>query len=428
MSAAEPLPASTEVPEAPPAAGAAAPDGLSVRALSLSGETLLAAAEVGTTTVCELKSRLPPLLPGQVYRITCGERVLEDPEVLEELRSLATDGELLLHAVADRGPNAQQELDMALIEAAGALDAERVTRLLAAGASAAFVHDPPGVWGSQDKKSALHMALPAPRGEARSTIIEALIAAGADVNAVRASSDWRGCGSSESAFEMALPEAIQDARLLQLFLDAGADPNTSSTHTVHSMRTDGCSVKFVLNRAAETGCLEAVRTLLRARAEVDAVSKENFSNERGFNRHMEETAFHAACRRGHTSVAALLLEGGALVDNVRVDLEQEEVTPTRERTTDDPRHPDFEPTVRCVKIEETALHIAIRGGHAELVALLVRAGADASRPRIRGGQGASPQDLCGGDERLLRALQGQEAPAERDEDASEVGGSVSAEA
>mmetsp|Transcript_19044 Transcript_19044/g.54644 ORF Transcript_19044/g.54644 Transcript_19044/m.54644 type:complete len:419 (+) Transcript_19044:99-1355(+) len=418
MSAAEPLPASTEVPEAPPAAGAAAPDGLSVRALSLSGETLLAAAEVGTTTVCELKSRLPPLLPGQVYRITCGERVLEDPEVLEELRSLATDGELLLHAVADRGPNAQQELDMALIEAAGALDAERVTRLLAAGASAAFVHDPPGVWGSQDKKSALHMALPAPRGEARSTIIEALIAAGADVNAVRASSDWRGCGSSESAFEMALPEAIQDARLLQLFLDAGADPNIS-TETSNK----GHSHKFALNEAAERGCLEAVRALLGARAEVDALSEEVSHGHT-----MKETAFHAACRRGHTSVAALLLEGGALVDNVRVDLEQEEVTPTRERTTDDPRHPDFEPTVRCVKIEETALHIAIRGGHAELVALLVRAGADASRPRIRGGQGASPQDLCGGDERLLRALQGQEAPAERDEDASEVGGSVSAEA
>ena len=92
-----------------------------------------------------------------------------------------------------------------LITAAQAADFDKVSALLAKGADAKYIDDPPGMWGSCDTKTALHMALShsVSHTDAKKVIV-ALVAAGADVNALRKDYDWRGCGHSNTAFEMLL--------------------------------------------------------------------------------------------------------------------------------------------------------------------------------------------------------------------------------
>jgi len=237
-------------------------------------------------------------------------------------------------------------------------------------------------------------------------VVESLLVANADVNAMRCSKDWRGCGSDASAFEMILPPAMKDAALLRKFLAAGANANTRAVRHVHSMRTDGQSVSFVLHQAARCGNIEVVRAFLQAGAQVDAVASEHFVNERGHNRHMEETSLHVACKRGDFATAALLIEHGADLNAVREDLEQEEVELSNPNATDDPRDDDFEPRVRCIPIKETALHLAITVKNQALVALLTCAGAEAG-DRQRGDVCSSCEELCRGDAELLRALKAE---------------------
>jgi len=412
------MPEEAEAPIAPPEASASSGATFALCVRSLAGELLAALEEArGEWSAADIAERLPPLLPGHRYKLMRGDKVLEASMTVNDLLPRPDEEEdLFVSAVVTKTERAQEEMDLALIQAAKDLDADRVGALLSAGASAAFVHDPPGTWGAQDRKTALHMAISsrvqkdAAAGSWKA-VIESLIAAKADVNAMRASSDWRGCGSSASAFEMILPSALQDASLLKTFLDAGANPNTKSVRNVHSMRTDGCSQSYVLHQAVAKGNMEVARTFLDAGAEVDAVASEHFQNERGFNRHMDETSLHIACRRGDVAMAALLLERGAGIDKVRKDLEQEERAPSKEPTTYDPRDPDFEPTVTCVPVEETPLHIAISNKHASLAAFLVCAGADASRVRVRGEAKSSPEELCGDDAKMAHALRAQWSPA-----------------
>lgn len=225
-----------------------------------------------------------------------------------------------------------------------------------------------------------------------------------------AQSDWRGCGSTKTAFEMVLPAAMKDVELLELFLRFGGDPNTKSEQNVHSMRTDGRAIQYVLHKAVRNGNLEISRALLDAGAKVDSVASEHFSNERGFDRHMDETALHHACGGHQPDVAmcALLLARGADVNAVRKDLDQ--VSSGVESPTDDPRDPDFVSSVVCVPVQETALHIAIRSKNADLVTMLVCAGADVSRKRVCGNTEASCEELCGDDETLLKALKAEWTP------------------
>merc|ERR1712224_852831 len=109
------------------------------------------------------------------------------------------------------------------------------------------------------------------------------------------------------------PSAMEDPELLDVFLSAGADPNTKKVHDVHSMRTDGSSVEFVLHRCVTNGNLEVARALLDNGADVNAIAKEEFYNERGYNRHTEETVLHRVCRSSNPSLAmcALLVARGA---------------------------------------------------------------------------------------------------------------------
>ena len=192
------------------------------------------------------------------------------------------------------------EQNKSLLEAASMLNLEAIQKLLSSGADAAYIDDPDGVWGSKSKKGPLHVALrarPFKSDEAASSyqeqlnhwkaVVRTLIDAKANVNVQSEEYDWRGCGHTCSAFDLAIPYAIQDSHFLELFLNAGADPNTRSIHDVHSMRTDGRSDVPTLHTAVDGGNLQAVRALLDRGANADAWSLEQFFNERGFNRHTE---------------------------------------------------------------------------------------------------------------------------------------------
>merc|ERR1712136_689608 len=202
--------------------------------------------------------------------------------------------------------------------------------------------------GSRDRRSALHCALKSrsESGEVWFSVVEALVNANADVNASMASYDWRGCGREQTAFDMVLTRALQDSRLLEMFLTAGADANTKSVREVHSMRTDGTSTSYVLHKAVAGEDLEVARALLDAGADVNSVASDVYHNERGFNQHTEETAFHVA-----------------------------------------------------IGIKNT-----------DIMTVLVCSGANRDLPKVRGHDITSPEELCGGDEALLRALRAEWSP------------------
>lgn len=296
---------------------------------------------------------------------------------------------------------------MDLIQAASELDLDRVNELLAAGADARFLHDPPGTWGSQDSKTALHAAIENRKGDWTAVVL-ALLDAGADVNAKRCRVDWRGCGSTSSAFEMALAFAMKDVHLLERLLAVGGDPNTTSNREVHSMRTDGQTEVSVLHNAVETKSLELARALLDAGASVDAWHTEVMHNERGFNEDLAQTSLHIAIRAEDVAMAALLIARGADVNLRRKCLEQRDSGVRGD--TDDPRDDDFVSSVVCVPVRETAMHLALRKKHEGLVTLLACAGADTSLLREDGGERQTCEEMCGEDETFLKALRAEWTP------------------
>eukprot|EP00443_Scrippsiella_acuminata_P016500 CAMPEP_0115224296 /NCGR_PEP_ID=MMETSP0270-20121206/29500_1 /TAXON_ID=71861 /ORGANISM="Scrippsiella trochoidea, Strain CCMP3099" /LENGTH=475 /DNA_ID=CAMNT_0002638599 /DNA_START=86 /DNA_END=1509 /DNA_ORIENTATION=+ len=384
-------------------------DSVHLDVVSISGEQMAAIPDAKWEWWArDVVTFLPKAPADHHYKLAIGGEMLAG---LKKLRSLAPQPlpvSLQIVAVLVLNEETQREMDLALIKAAQALDFELIESLLGEGASAKFLHDPEGHWGSKDSKTALHAAIIA-RGRdteppAWRPVVERLLAAKADVNAKRSESDWRGCGSERTAFEMILPTAMADAALLKMFLDAGADANTKTVRNVHSMRTDGRSVKFVLHQAVKTRNIDVARALLQAGAHVDAIASEHFVNERGYNTHMDETSLHIACKDGNLAMSALLLEYGADVNCIRKDLEQEHVELSDPYATDDPREEGFESHVRCIPVQETALHLAIASKNKDLVAFLVCAGAEASLERKRGDDFSSTEGMCEGNVELLRAL------------------------
>lgn len=217
---------------------------------------------------------------------------------------------------------------------------------------------------------------------------------------------------------------MKDLRLLERLLAAGADPNTRRVREVHSMRTDGRSEKSVLFNAVETRSLELARALLDAGARVDDPHTERFDNERGYNEDMEQTALHVAVRGGDVAMAALLIARGANVNSWRRSLEQRDSGETGE--TDDPREAGFVSEVVCVPIRETPLHLALRKRHDGLVTLLACAGADPSLERADGDQRQTCEELCEEDVTLLRALRAEWTPETHHLFPAEVRSSVEA--
>lgn len=406
---------------------------LALRVLAFSGEKLAdlpdATADWTFAHVAQQLESSCPILPGHEYRLVCGDESVTGDQ---QLQTFVKGPSLELIAVIQAKPSVQIDLNMALIEAAGKQDQDRILSLLAAGASAAFLHNPEGVWGSSDSKTALHMAIASkPHKDddgdvdvdlsGWKLVMKTLLEAKSDVNAKRCESDWRGCGGSSTAFEMVLPSALCDASLLQLFLAAGAEPNTSSVSSVHSMRSDGARTVPVLFKAVQAGSLAVVQALLDARANVEAVHSDVLHNERGHNRDTKERSLHVAVGAADVSMVALLIGHAADVNAIRRELVQEHLSEEeisalevkkfgkkQVERTDDPRDDKYICPIRCVPVEETALHIAIRKQNARLVALLVCAGADlglcrVSHPTMQA-QNLSPAELCGEDSSLLEAL------------------------
>merc|ERR1719160_1364305 len=113
---------------------------------------------------------------------------------------------------------AEEALGMELMEACKKCDLEKARELISTkGASAAFVNNREGVWGSREKESVLHAALSSRTpGDDKNkyrdwvSLIRLLVENKADVNEKQENYDWRGCGSTNSAFEMMLPFAMED--------------------------------------------------------------------------------------------------------------------------------------------------------------------------------------------------------------------------
>jgi len=281
-------------------------------------------------------------------------------------------------------PPPPPSLNEQLLSAAGNADLAEVQSLLARGADAKFLHDPPGTWGACDKKSALHEALRRSGEPAAKEVILTLVTAGAPVNEMRQQRDWRGCGRSESAFDMLLASPLgKDPAVLEAFLAAGADPNKKRVDERHSMRTDGRSVSFPLHTAVQRADANVVGVLLRAGANPNAARTERYHNERGFNQNSSLTPLHLAIRRKALDLVVLLLAEGADVNAVATRLDQ--VDSGRTGTTDNPREDGFVPSVACVPVRETALHCALLADQPDIVRALLAAGADKSIPRVHGG-------------------------------------------
>jgi hypothetical protein len=296
----------------------------------------------------------------------------------------------LLAPETDAGPEEKSskskssaELNQRLFAAATAADLDTVLALLAEGADAKYVDDPPGVWGSSNRKSVLHIALRHGASEPIRQMILALVAAGADVNAMRSDFDWRGCGGSESAFNMLLRSPFAtDPLVLEAFLAAGANPNESRKDETHSMRTDGTIVSMPLHTAVNRANANVVGVLLRHGAEPNAPYTERMENERGYNQDKSVLPLHLAIDRGALDLVILLLAEGADPNGIAMWLDH--VDSGVRGTTDDPRREGFESSVRCVAVRETALQRALRMRQAEIVRALLAAGADQSVARVAG--------------------------------------------
>jgi ankyrin repeat protein len=310
-------------------------------------------------------------------------------------------------ATAGAGYYADEEnINMALINAAEKLDLERIKALIAKGATAAFVkrsrrsHD----------KSALRSAISAKKKDNTirwKLVIQELLDAGADVNT---KCGWTG--RCRTAFEMVLHVAVEDPELMQMFLKAGANPNTATRMmTAHSHHTDGNSVHSVLHTAVRRGgtkAAECAKMLLDAGANVDAVASERFWSDYGEFRDMRETSLHIACKQQNSlGLVTMLLAHGADVNALRNDTHHECVDQAPCETARPIWNSDrasWSERFRNLEVREVALHIAIRKKDAKLIEKLVCAGADLSIKRVLGQTDSSAEELCNGTEGLLHSL------------------------
>lgn len=322
-------------------------------------------------------------------------------------------------------------LGESLMAAARRLDLEAVKKLLASGASANFEKRNEGGWGALDAESVLHCAIHGKdartRPEDHFAVMETLILAKADVNAKKESRCWTGRASCQTAWDMVLDDAIEKPALLKLFLNHGANVNAKQTRSLGGMRNDGFQVRYLLNRVVKAGNYEVVKALLECGADAKVADTLQNCNERGYHSDDYETALHIASQTGRPDLAKLLLEYGAEVDAVHRQLLQESLDVSS--PTDDPRDDEWECDVQCRPLHQTALHLALRGGHHELAKLLVCWGARTSlaavkrlewdgprskatdlAARLPGDERSSCAELCGGSDPLLGALAAQYSP------------------
>lgn len=362
-------------------------------------------------------SKQHPLAAGLTYKLICGDRAFEGNLRLQDLFPKcgvpgSEERRRELQALIVESDNAEEERAMALIDAATQLRESDVVSLLAAGADASYVHEyqvQRGFVTDSFSTTALVSALAAAGlqghqhyGTAKESpklhsntlpIVTALIRARADANVQAQLSKSDG---NVTAMEL----AISKVPLLRLLLDHGGDANARKVSSQTSKRSAGTYTSRLLHIAVRRRDVCAARALLDARASIEAQSEKQenpFSIQYGsLKERVQETALHIAAGLGDVAMLALLLQRGADVDAPRVDLDVDEVPSAKTNS---------EVALRAV--EETALHVALRRGHAEAAAALVLAGADVERPRCRGetcvfgrapqgrlDEEASPKSLC----------------------------------
>lgn len=163
--------------------------------------------------------------------------------------------------------------DLELVAAAGTGQLEEVKRLLREGASV-DARDPVGNTALLAAVLANHLA-----------VAEVLIEAGSDVN----EPDRR----RQSAFLIATSEVGDDARLVELMLEHGADVEARDGY-------DGTG----LIRAAERGYVQIVRRLLESDVDVDHVNRLGWTA-------LLEAVLLGDGGAAHTEVVRLLVEAGA---------------------------------------------------------------------------------------------------------------------
>ena len=175
---------------------------------------------------------------------------------------------------AEGTPEAREDVDLELIEAAGQGDLEAVQRLLQQGASV----------DAQDEFG--RTALVAAAYSNHLDVVDALIAAGADVNTKD--------DTQQSAYLISTSEGYVE--LLQRTLQAGAD-----VHSLDSYNGTG------LIRAADRGHVEIIRELLKTDININHV------NRLGWTALLEAIILGDGGER-HTEVVRLLVEAGADVN------------------------------------------------------------------------------------------------------------------
>ncbi len=213
-----------------------------------------------------------------------------------------------------------------ILTAARAGDLAKVRRFLAEDAAAVTETDSAG-------NTPLHRA--ASKGQAAA--VELLLAAGADVDAL----NDRGAAPLHQA------AAAGDAATVAALLAAGADPSTADN--------DGATPLHV---AAEQGQAELAEAIAVAGADL------NVTNHNG------RTPLDAADEKEHAAVSDLLRRHGARPGLICAARDAD-LAAVKALLADDPLLADPDD-----KDGRTALYWAARGGHAEVVAALLAAGAD----------------------------------------------------
>lgn len=195
----------------------------------------------------------------------------------------------------------------------------------------------------------------------------------------------------------------RDPGIVWKCLEHGANPNYELISEVHSMRTDRCSKQTPLHTAVQSNSLELAEVLLENGALVDELATTKMQNERGFREDREETALHMAVAERNLEMCRLLLETGTDPNAVRKCLDNVHL-PDIQSPTNDPRDENFVSRVKIIPESATALHLALNQNLSEIANLMIAHGADTSIEYRHGDRTFSCQELCRWDTQLLAGL------------------------
>ena len=293
-----------------------------------------------------------------------------------------------------------EDLNKRLIQAAKNNDFDEVKILCEKGAEANYALNENGTWGASKSESAIHYAILKENFE----ITKYLLENGAKTDAIYADYDWRGCGSSLTAFQMASSAGDE---YIVLFLKHNADPNLLNKSETHSMRTDACHTWVLLHNAIKNENIAVLDELLKnPRTDITIVENEDVHNERGYNQERRENCLHMACKKQNYDIVCRLFN--ILATNNQYDTQCQhnfinginsyiEQIPNElyvDNGSNDPRVEGYISPVKCIKIKQTALHIAIQMKNQNIVDVLVSHGADPSISYQRGDENIPTESLC----------------------------------